>query len=234
MFIEIVSHCYSVRMPEYAHYLNYQLSSLILDCPKYCDVISCVCVDENDSYTIEYVQWFMKHTSLSIRLILLSSEQMSWRAIGRNQAAITTDADIVWFTDCDYFFRDGVLDKLAEYPWPFSGCIIFPRTVRVGSAISEIKHPCIKDIDLDNYKSKEYFRPTGGVQITQGETIREYGYLKDYIKYQNPKGNPFDKCCDDDVRFRAVIQKLTEKEAVRIELPGVYRIMHRRNGRNIQ
>jgi len=229
MRVEIVSHCYSVRMREYAHYLNYQLSSLVLHKPQ-CEISTCVCIDSTDAYTLKFIDWFKENTDLNIRVLSLSTDQMSWRAIGRNEAALSTKADIVWFSDCDQVYRDGVLDKLSEREWPENKTLIYPHRVMINTnyeygdrSVENIKEPCLVDIDTKEFKMRGYRKPIGGVQIVKGDHAREHGYLKDNEKYMVPFGKPFDKHCRDDTIYR----KQTGDEFIQaIRLPGVYRMRH--------
>ena len=57
----------------------------------------------------------------------LTPPQLFRRSIGRNQAALNSSADWVWFTDCDLYFGAGALDSLGHV---LQGCnqpLVYPR-----------------------------------------------------------------------------------------------------------
>ena len=236
MLIEVVTHCYARRLPFYAKMLSYQLSSFVIDKPKYCSVQATICTEDSDVKTLETISWFLKHTDLNIKLLILNREQMSRRCEGRNLAAQSSTADVIWFADVDQVYRDGIIDRLAETPFP-DGCVhIFPKEVMTcGSKrttqYANINHPMVLDIDPEDFGVKIRTRSIGGSQIIKGDFAREHGYLD-----KDPKGGPGNKepfsfRCDDDIYFRRVCERVGK--VVPVDLPGMYRFLHREKGRNV-
>ena len=108
--LEIVSHCW-----KYAHMLVYQLSSLVLFPPQSCTVTMTVFYGEEDTATVALLAYFgeLKVPNVVWNWQCLPRQALFRRAIGRNLAARNSQADWVWFTDCDVLFRAGCLDGLA-------------------------------------------------------------------------------------------------------------------------
>jgi hypothetical protein len=186
---------------------------------------------------MRYVRWFQEYTDLDMRVLELDEDQMSWRAIGRNIAATTTEADIVWFADIDQAYRENVLDDLCELEWPINSVMVYPKYIqihtrhRVGDrAIRRIKGPCIQDVSPDEFKVKSYGNAIGGVQIVQGDFAREHGYIPNHSKYQTPVPNPFHRKCKDDVAYRRVCGRIGEITQLP-HLIGMYRLRHSKCGR---
>lgn len=112
MKFEIVSHCW-----RYYRLLTYQLSSLVLYPPSQMQVTMTVFAAEEDEGTNRVMDFFQQRglpETLTIRRWYLPAGQLMLRIIGRNLAALTTEADWIWFTDCDYVFGDGALDAFPK------------------------------------------------------------------------------------------------------------------------
>jgi hypothetical protein len=94
--IEIVSHCWN-----YSHMLVRQLSSLVLFPPARAAVTMTVFYSEEDTATVRLLETFASKEipGVTWNWCALPKEQLFRRSIGRNQAALRTDADWVWFTD---------------------------------------------------------------------------------------------------------------------------------------
>ena len=236
--IEMVVHCYAKKLPHFASMLCYQLSSLILD-PPHTDVMVTVCTTPDDQKTLKVIDWFgclflsrPPQFRPQVRALLLDLPQLGRRAIGRNMAAKTSYADIVWFADVDQVYRDGILDRLNEMIWPKGVAMVFPRTILISAshAIGKIQTdrlangPELIDIDPTEFIPKTYFRAIGGVQIVRGDTARKIGYLDEHKKYQVPcSGGPFTDF-RDDIGYRKACHVLGSITA--IDLPGMYRLRH--------
>ena len=235
--IEIVTHCYAERLPHYARTLCYQLSSLALHPPK-TKVCITVCMMPDDKVTHNVTAWYKGMTRCRLDVPLLGFQYLTLprlgrRAIGRNIAAKRTKADIVWFADVDQVFRDGILDRLADFDWPKGASMIYPRTIQI-SATHEIGKvqtdrlsdgPELIDVNPAEFVDKHYNRAIGGVQIVRGDTAREMGYLNNNKKYQTPcsEGKPFADF-RDDLAFRSAAQ--IRGQIVGVDLPGMYRLRH--------
>ncbi len=109
--IEIVSHCWN-----YSHFLVYQLSSLALSPPTRAEVTMTVFYCEEDQRTRELLEHFsgVHVEGVTWNWQKLPKGLLFRRAVGRNQAALATRADWIWFTDCDTLFRQGCLDHLSD------------------------------------------------------------------------------------------------------------------------
>jgi len=64
-------------------------------------------------------------------------ESLFRRGIGRNQAALNTNAHWVWFTDCDLMFRKGCLDALAEQLQGRRDALVYPSEERCTELLRE-------------------------------------------------------------------------------------------------
>jgi len=102
------------------------------------------------------------------------------RPIGRNIVAKLTNADIVWFADCDYIFGRDCLDYFGT----LSDNIVYhpeviyriERKIKV-QMIRAARVPNIIDVDTSHFKPDYLRRAIGGAQIISGDTTREMGYL---------------------------------------------------------
>jgi len=233
MQIEIISHCLANERPHYAGALCYQLSSLLLDTPKMCTVKATIITTWDDELTQNTFTWFIKHTPIRARLIVLHKTQCTRRSIGRNNAALSSTGDIVWFADVDQVYRDRILDRLADTPWPPDSVMLFPKQIMIHkdhttgqAATDKVNHqPAVVDIDPGDFKPKIYHRAIGGVQIVQGDFTRRYGYLNNHSVWQKPheSGKQL-KNFHDDRQYRGFCEKHGMIKG--IDLPGMYRIRH--------
>ena len=155
--IEVVSHCYAAELPQYAAFLVYQASSLVLHKPRSCDVCLSVCVwsekenpddltellaaaappmpwrvaDPNVAKVLPWVKQTLIEHGVGWSVCHLTRGEIGRRCIGRNRLALASEADIVWFADVDQVFRDGVLDRLATMEWPEGASMIHPREIMI-------------------------------------------------------------------------------------------------------
>jgi hypothetical protein len=237
MKIEIVSHCYAVDLPFYAGALCHQLSSYVLDpiAPPH-EVVPAVCYCPADMRTWEVISYFRSEWKLRIAAVPLSRSHLARRSIGRNVAAKTTEADIVWFADVDQVYRYGCLTKLANLEWPEGAVMIHPKEIRIrrdhATGDAELREPSKRPMtvmaDPADFVPKRYKRAIGGVQIVRGDFAREHGYLDGDPKWQRPyDGSGFDSCrCD--LPYRKFVQQFGEVAGV--DLPGMFRLRHTEAG----
>ncbi len=227
--LELVTHCYAMEYPHYAALLNYQLSSLVLHPPK-CHVSIVVCYILKDTATHGVINHFCGYTNLDISVITLTEREIGRRAIGRNIAASSTKADVMWFTDVDHVFIE-CLDDLMSREWVDGSTMLFPRIIQI-QASHALGDMYIKraigvakphDINQKEFIAKKYRRAIGGVQIVRGDFAREHGYLKTFKKWQNPTDTPF-KEFRDDIAYRNFCLRFGNITA--IDLPGMYRLRH--------
>lgn len=243
MKIELITHCLAVDNPCFAGALALQLSSLLIDQPKHCDVIVTVCMHGADANTVRVIRHFNKlqHDGLLIQALDFPIDQLGRRCIGRNYAALRSQADFVWFTDVDHCFYDGVLDKLVHFEWPthadrdegfgVPASMIFPQEIMIsknwdrGDETTKglAEKPALRKLDAGDFVPKGYGRAIGGVQIVRGEFARAHGYLNDHDDWQTPVKKPFGSFADD-IAYREFCLK--HGPIKKVVLPGVYRVRH--------
>lgn len=237
MQIEIVTHCW-----KYWRALTYQISSLILYPPAYCDVLLTIyCNPSEDANTAKRLEqiagWKLPH-NVRYREQVLEKKLLCRRAIGRNKAALATEADLVWFIDCDMTIGDGALDALSNQTWLRTDGVLFhPRHVGVptqerGDEIlmdaTEVDGPC--DVDPEDFGTMRYNRAIGGVQIVDGDVCRKDGYIPKSRRYQRP-ADEWARTFEDKA-FRHHLNGLYGSgSGLRLQLPNVRRIRHTKRGR---
>jgi len=148
-------------------------------------------------------------------------------------AALATEADWVWFADCDFLFGDGALDALGGRAGETDAVLLFPREVQ-GSrthatgdkAIAAASGPPrVLAIEREDFSPMRFSRATGGVQIARGDVVRRLGYCKDSaprargLRWRVPR---------EDVKFRRSLGT----RGTPIDLPNVYRIRHSQRGQD--
>ncbi len=228
--LEVVSHCWN-----YSHFLVYQLSSLVLFPPTKLDVTMTVFYSEEDEGTVRLLEFFATQTvpGVTWNWQPLPKEKLFRRGIGRNQAALQTKADWVWFTDCDLMFREGCLDILAERLQGRTDALVFPEEERTTDLLAEDNpmlqagagEPKVLDIDTTSFVSRHPSKATGPLQIAHGDVCRAVGYCRNIGLYQQPTES-FAKCHEDRA-FRWLIGSQGQP----LPIPGVYRIRHVSKGR---
>lgn len=228
--LEIVSHCWN-----YSHFLAYQLSSLVRFPPTRLSVTMTVFYAPEDRKTAELLEFFGKlHVpGVTWNWQPLPKERLFRRAIGRNQAALATQADWVWFTDCDLMFRENCLDTLADLLQGRRDALVYPREERCTDLLADDnpmlqaghQAPQVLDIDTTQFTSRYPSRATGPLQIAHGDVCRATGYCNAIAYYQQPS----DRWCKahEDRAFRWLL----ETQGLPLEIPGVYRIRHVYKGR---
>jgi len=226
--VEIVSHCYSESDPCYAVFLDFQLSSILLN-PSSCKVQMTVCCTPSDERTQKVLEFFKN--KLNLKIIELSVEKLGRRSVGRNMAAKQTEANFVWFADTDYLFGDNCLDTLVEYEWEKKRVLVYPRKVRFHKR-HELGDSLVKQhdgtvgifgVNEDEFVTKTNKMAWGGIQIARGDHVRKHGYLDGFQKFMKGAEKPFADF-RDDVRFR----KCCEKKGITLPLriPNLYRLRH--------
>lgn len=230
LHIEMVSHCW-----RYAHFLVYQLSSLVRYPPRDGHVTMTVYYCEEDRDTVELLEYFgaMEVPNVTWQWRALPRPALFRRAIGRNEAALQTRADWIWFTDCDLMFRKGCLDGLVEQLQERTDALVFPRIERVTPLLADqdpmlnpgIETRRLADVDDTRFTELPRDRATGPLQITHGDVARAVGYCSHLRYYQRPS----DTWCKarEDRAFRWLLGT----RGTPLDIPGVYRIRHETKGR---
>lgn len=228
MKLELVSHCWRSR---YSRLLIYQLSSLLRFPPQSTDVTMTVFFTPEDAATAEVVGFFTGQSApanLKIRAWPLPKQQLLRRLIGRNLAALSTTADWVWFTDCDYCFGEGTFDTLAKSVQTAEGPLVMPRHIWVNATHAEGDRlieavagiPEVRPLDTAAFVATSYGKAIGGIQIANGDVVRKLGYCRDSPRHRRPADTW--KREVEDVHFRTSLGT----SGVPVECPHVFRIRH--------
>ena len=227
--LEIVSHCWN-----YSDLLSYQLSSLVKYEFQHAEVTHTVFYSEEDQATTQLLEFFSSQHKENVtwNFIALPKEQLFRRAIGRNEAAKQSQADWVWFTDCDVVFHEGALDALANELKGRQDVLVYPAKMRVTELLAkddpllqQIQQPAVREVDMEKFTDRTFSRATGPIQIVHGDVARACGYCDDLEVYQ--KAMPRWAKCYDDRAFRWLINS----QGVPINVPNVLFIRHAEKGR---
>lgn len=227
--IEIVSHCW-----KYAHLQAYQLSSLVLYPPQNCDVTLTVFYSPEDAATAKLLAFFADKAPQNVTWNWqpLEKEHLFRRGIGRNLAALATQADWVWFTDCDQLFHVGCLDALQQELQGRRDLLCFPTKVACtrlldddDQVLTAASAPGIVDIDPGAFESLTHSRAIGALQVLHGDVARRVGYCNAIKFYQQPVER-WHKCYED-----RALRWLLNTQGTPIDVPGIYRIEHLSKGR---
>lgn len=226
--IEIVSHCW-----QYHRFLEYQLQSLLAQKIAGFKIIYTVFYNDSDQGTAKLLEHYGKQSSTSIEWNWqqLPKEKLFRRSIGRNMAAEATNADWIWFTDCDVIFGENCFLNLHDALQGVNAPLVFPAT-EYRSKPLPASHPILSDpnmsvadFNLQDFIATPIDRATGPLQIVHGDAARALGYCKQFKLYQKP-AESWCKATEDRV-FRWVL--CHEGQALNIE--PIMRIQHIEKGR---
>lgn len=228
--LEIVTHCWN-----YANFLSYQLSSLVLFPPREVNVCMTVYYESGDQRTREVLDYFRKQTVDNVRWNFqpLEKPYLLRRATGRNLAARNTNADWIFFTDCDLMFREQAIDHLGQELHNRNDILVFPRYHMVSPLLPNddpiftdyTETGVLRDIDPGRFYREERSRAVGSFQIARGDAARRGGYCGTIPYYHRPVKR-WRKCYEDRT-FRWLLGTM----GIPIEVPGFYRIRHAAKGR---
>lgn len=189
--------------------------------------------DERTCSVVEHFGSIAMPAGVTVRPWHLPKEKLMRREIGRNLAALATDADWVWFTDCDHLFGDGALDGLKQKVNSVDGPLVFPKWVQK-TRTHELRDdaveradgaPRVLRIDPGDFAASSNRRAIGGIQIARGDVVREKGYLKD-SRIQSWTAERWQRC-RGDIWFRRNLGG----PGIPVDISNVYRIRHSRQGR---
>ena len=154
------------------------------------------------------------------------------RSIGRNNAAKNTQADWIWFTDCDIIFGEGCLDGLAEQLKGLTNTLVYPRHESTTSMLDDDNpllkkgaEPQVVDIDTSDFTLHSRDKAKGAFQIVHGDVSRAIGYCDQIRIYQTSASN-WRKTYEDTV-FRWLLGTRGDP----IDIPNVFQIRHVTKGR---
>ena len=227
--LEIVSHCWG-----YSNMLTYQLSSFVNFPPTKCaltvtvfyakeDVKSQAVIDFFSTKSVENVTWNFQ---------ALSKGKLFRRGIGRNLAARSTDADWLWFTDCDIIFHENCLDSLAEQLQGKQESLYYPQQERTTEMLAQDdpmlrqdSEPQLVDINADGFSLHSRDKAKGAFQIVHGDVARAIGYCEKLKIFQT-----------EDDRWRKTYEDtafkwLISSEGIPLDIDGVFQIRHVQKGR---
>ncbi len=229
--IEIVSHCW-----QYAHLLAYQLSSFVNFPPTRARVRMTVFHAEEDTRTVALLQFFggLAVPGVTWNWQLLPRTQLFRRSIGRSRVARATDADWVWFTDCDIVFHRDCIDTLAGLLQGRRDFLTYPKQERVTAMLADTDPVLLaerdrpKVVDIDTRQFTVMTNPPkakGAYQIVHGDVARQVGYCEQIGLFRRPAAR-WAKTYEDSA-FRWMLGT----PGVGLDVPGVYRIRHVQKGR---
>ena len=230
--LEIVSHCWN-----YGHLLTYQLSSLVNHRTDKLDITMTVFYAEEDESVTPVLEYF---GSLDVPGVHwnwqpLPKEKIFRRSIGRNLAAKASQADWVWFTDCDIVFHEGCLDTLADELQGRDDTLVFPFRDQGTELLEEDdevlsagrSRPAIREIELSRFTimSEVRKKAKGAFQIAHGDIARACGYCESIPLYQRP-ADRWLKTYED-----RAFKWLIGSQGTGLEIPAVCQIRHIAKGR---
>jgi len=228
--VELCTHCWN-----YPRLLAFQLSSLWLFPPRKHKLTATVCYTEEDEKTVAMLEWFMDAEpaeNVTLWLFKMERDDLLRRAIGRDRVARQTDADFVFYTDCDMLFRANAIDTLVD-EFPPDASLCYPRIVHKCSMeqgdkyIDMVTEPGFYNVEPADFGPHRYRRAIGGTQYIRGDLAREKGYLPEGHRYMKPAGRWMKT--NEDVCAR---RHLVGDRGTPIVAPNVLRIRHSRYGRH--
>lgn len=235
LHIEIVSHCW-----QYSRLLAYQLSSLVLNPVTEARITMTVFHAREDVDTCRLLDFIGGHAPANIdwRFRCLPTGQLFRRAIGRNLAALETQADWIWFTDCDLTFQAGCLDHLNQALQGRRDALVYPAVEAKTEVYADsdavpgqslealsLAEPALLELPASVWQQWPVTRATGPLQITHGDVARRVGYCNAVSYYQQPCDH-WQKATED-----RVFRWLLGTQGTAIDLPGVCRVQHEQKGR---
>ncbi len=229
--LNVVSHCW-----QYSHMLNFQLSSIINHPPQNHKLTYTLYHSTEDTQLIELIKRVdtLDVPNVTWQWMAIPKQQLFRRAIGRNKTALSTNADWVWFSDCDLIFHKGCLDSVATAVEKKQTHMVFPRQEFITDLL-DASHPMLNqdnnanvDIDTSLFSANKITKAKGAFQIVHADVARTCGYCKDMKMYQAPVQH-WSKTYEDSI-FRQLIG--SEGEA--IDVQALYRIRHIEKGRYVK
>lgn len=232
--LEIVSHCW-----QYHEFLKYQLASLVIFTPQQTLVTMTVFYAQEDKDTVALLERFKKVNLDHVKwnFIALKPEQLMRRSIGRNLAAKATQADWVWFTDCDVLFYEGALDQLNDTLQGRQDLLVYPKQMLATPLLQKDEGVLARQtdeqieswlLDQGEVAPRGFSRATGPIQITHGDVARACGYCAVLPYYQQPREH-WAKTYED-----RVFRWLLGTQGTPIEIENIYWIRHAEKGRYLK
>lgn len=233
--LEIVSHCWN-----YARIGLYQLSSLVLFPPPVKTLFT-LYYSRADESTSKLVEFFraMPVPNLEWSFRDIPTDSLMIRSIGRNEAALATEAKWVWFIDVDMAIGQNAISQFLgaadaavlkaghDIKLCYPGTI-FKTSHADGDAMTNAASgdPRVIDIDRSKFTIHRYPRAIGGVQLVSHATCHALGYCKDNKRLQTPCGT-WGKMWSD-----VVFRQSVGTSGVKLPHVDAYRISHSKRGRH--
>ena len=231
--LQIVSHSW-----QYAHLSRFQLSSLVNYPPQDCSLTYTLFYSDEDAGMCQLVEHFgrMQVPNVTWDWQVLPRQELFRRAIGRHRASLATQADWIWFADCDLIFHKGCLDSLARSLNGLQQALVFPDHEGI-TELLPAEHPLLMqsagtpelvDVDPELFYHNDITKAKGAFQVVHGDVARACGYCGTLKPYQKPSFR-WRKTFEDTV-FRKLIR--TEGQPIPVE--ALYRIRHIEKGRYVK
>jgi len=228
LHLQIVSHCW-----QYAHMLNFQLSSLVNYPPTALSVTYTLFHAAEDNDLKQLIHRFDKISIPGITWdwVEVPKQTLFRRAIGRNQAALDSSADWLWFSDCDLIFHNDCLNSLARVLQGKKTRMVFPDSEYITDLLPPdhpmLNQPRHKTVDIDTrlFSQNDIKKAKGAFQIVHGDVARTCGYCRDMRLYQQPVAH-WSKTYED-----SLFRKLIRSEGCPVTISGLHRVRHLEKGR---
>jgi len=232
LHVEIVSHCW-----RYSHLLRFQLSSILLYPPQHTQLTLTIISSPEDQETGELLSFYASKPVRNVtwNFVSVDKSQLFRRAIGRNLRAKSTQADWIFFSDCDQMFYHDAIDQLGTALQGRQEPLLFPRIVKRSLRVHSVDEVLRTDVPSSSRwiveADAKYFDPSvhdkavGGTQIVHGDVARQIGYCEAIPFYQQPV-TTWRKTYED-----RVFRWLLGTHGMAIDVPHIYRIEHHQKGR---
>ncbi len=245
--LDIVVHCWAADLPHYAAMLREQIRSLFQHKPADCDVQLIVGCANEDANTREMLYQFTAGQTgattafdsgpavchhyylhgITLCEVVMPKGELFRRAILRHKWTQRSEADVLWFADCDYTVGEGTLAAICARVQRTDG-LCFPREYYIhNDHATGDRAVASGKIDLSEFRQTRAKRAIGGIQIIGAEVAKKIGYLghgRRKSKWQEPEDPsvPF-RCFRDDSTWRRLMFPDGGRE---IEVPNLFRLRH--------
>ncbi len=238
MSIRIVTHAYAVEYPQYAVFLRSQLSSLYKYMPNIPCKITICCLHDDERIDQVVNDFFGLMRFVEVEQYRMEPSSLFRRSVGRNEVALKSTEDLIWFCDVDNFMGKDCIDTIWNewsafddpkpvYIWPQEAWI--HRDNLIGDGFWKFyvnsRGPIYPDAFTKDFKRIRYGSAVGALQIMNGVFARSHGYLNG-TKWTNPENSRAPVTAAEDVKFR----KLWDGRGATINPPNLYRLRHSESG----
>ncbi|MEM9601782.1 MAG: glycosyltransferase family 2 protein [Pseudomonadota bacterium] len=228
--LEIVAHCW-----HYAHLLAYQLHAVHRHTPDTVDLTYTLYFCESDRLTVDLINHYGTRGNSQVHWNwhALPEAELKRRAIGRNRSALATEADWIWFADCDLIFHEGCLASLATALRDRRDRLVYPASECI-TPMLDASDPVVNvdpratpepTIDTEAFSVSPITKAKGAFQIVHGDVARHCGYCPGIALYQQPSVHW--RKTFEDTAFRQLIRD----QGTAVDVRGLHRIRHKAKGR---